>query len=196
MENWKVISGTENLYLISDLGRVRAIEKVNVNNGFIKNKIIPEHILKDSCNGRGYRYITISIKRVRKNYYVHRLVASAFLENKLCCEEVNHIDGDKANNKLTNLEWVSKKQNMQHAVRTGLVKSKRGDNVHAKKTINIVTGKIFACAKDAADSIQCNYGTFKDGLRRKSEYLNFKYLSPEQAKALGLSESRLSKATI
>lgn len=69
-------------------------------------------ILKHRDNGKGYR----CINRKNKTLYVHRLIAETFLPNPDSLPEVNHKDGDKANNHVSNLEWVSKSQNAQHAL--------------------------------------------------------------------------------
>lgn len=69
----------------------------------------------------GYYMITISKNNKSKPYRVHRLLANNFIENPENLKEVNHIDGNKLNNNLENLEWVTHFGNMQHAFRIGLV---------------------------------------------------------------------------
>lgn len=71
----------------------------------------------------GYQFVYTGLKQER----VHRLVAEAFLENSENKEEVNHIDGNKLNNHVSNLEWSTHLENMQHAVRTGLHKLPFGE---------------------------------------------------------------------
>jgi len=72
----------------------------------------------------GYYLVTLvsneDNKHKRKNQFIHRLLAEAFIPNPFKKAQVNHIDGVKTNNKLTNLEWVTPKENAQHAVRMGL----------------------------------------------------------------------------
>lgn len=84
--------------------------------------------IKDADNGKGYRYITLRVdqniptsRKNRKNYYIHRLVALAFLKKKPGKNDVNHKDGNKANNHFLNLEWCDKFENMKHAYRNGLL---------------------------------------------------------------------------
>lgn len=166
-EIWKDIQGYEGKYQVSNLGRVFA-KKIfgKAWGGKCRKK---QHIMKDACNGRGYRYITISIDRVRKNHYVHRLVADAFLEKSLFTIEVNHKNGNKADNRLDNLEWVTSSENRQHAVKTGLMPT-RGNHSFALKVTDHNTGKEFECIKDAADAYGMNYGTLKDALTRNKVY--------------------------
>lgn len=79
----------------------------------------------------GYMMVNLSIEGKCKTFTVHRLVAKAFLPNPNNLEAVNHIDGNKVNNNVDNLEWVTNSQNAQHAFRTGLISPARG-----KDTLN------------------------------------------------------------
>jgi hypothetical protein len=71
-------------------------------------------------NSNGYPQVTLRHKGLQQQFLVHRLVAEHFLPTTEFCKHVNHIDGNKSNNQIANLEWVSPKENMQHAVRSGL----------------------------------------------------------------------------
>ena len=73
-------------------------------------------------NRQGYYYIDLTLNTTRKRFYVHRLVAKCFIDNTLNKPCVNHIDGNKLNNNVNNLEWVTYKENTQHAIKTGLLK--------------------------------------------------------------------------
>lgn len=74
----------------------------------------------------GYPAVTLCINNKGTIYSVHRLVALAFIPNPLCKKEVNHIDGNRQNNQVNNLEWATRQENQQHAHRTGLQVNKRG----------------------------------------------------------------------
>lgn len=108
-EIWESVKGYEGLYEISDLGRVKRIYK----NGKTR-------ILKPSCNKQGYVQLALSKNNKLKTFKIHRLVAIAFIKNSSNKREVNHIDGNKKNNSLNNLEWVTSKENIEHAIKTGL----------------------------------------------------------------------------
>ena len=102
LEIWKDIKGYEGLYQVSNLGKVKSLKK-------------HQKILKLSDNGRGYMFVGLSKNNKRKNKNVHRLVAETFISNYDNLLQVNHKDGNKNNNSVDNLEWVTQKQNLQHA---------------------------------------------------------------------------------
>ena len=117
MEIWKDIQGYEGLYQVSNYGRVKSLErKVKSKGGFRK---VSERILKPMVTSYGYRAVSFYNPN-NKKYKIHRLVVQAFLNNPNNYEQVNHIDGDKTNNHVDNLEWCSHEMNMQHAHKTGL----------------------------------------------------------------------------
>lgn len=94
----------------------------------VKTKYIKSQYVSDT----GYYMITISKNNKSKPYRVHRLLANNFIENPKKLKEVNHIDGNKLNNDLSNLEWVSRSGNMQHAFSTGLINNTGVKNGMAK----------------------------------------------------------------
>jgi len=98
-EEWRLVSGWEKMYEVSNLGRVRSIKK--------KGLIIASFLEKDG-------YIVVSLKSPRVMKKVHRLVAKAFIPNPEDKPQVNHIDNKRNNNVLTNLEWVTHKENSEH----------------------------------------------------------------------------------
>lgn len=81
--------------------------------------------LKGYVLNSGYQMVTLFINKQKKNYQVHRLMAMAFLDNPKKLPVVNHIDGNKSNNNLSNLEWVSYSQNSKHAQDKGLIKQNK-----------------------------------------------------------------------
>lgn len=78
--------------------------------------------LKPCDNGNGYKYVCYVDEHSKKtkHVYIHRIIAETFLSNPNMYEEVNHIDGNKANNSVSNLEWCSRAMNMNHAYQSGL----------------------------------------------------------------------------
>lgn len=89
------------------------------NFGRLKNKRT-KHIRSAKDNGNGYLYTSININKTRKNFYIHRLVARAFIPNPDNRLQVNHKDGNKYNNCAENLEWVTPRENLKHAIKNGL----------------------------------------------------------------------------
>jgi hypothetical protein len=101
MEIWKSINNYENLYEVSNLGRVRSLNK-------LKSRILKPRI-RD-----GYYAVSLSKNNKRKDGKISRLVAIAFIENPLNLVIVNHLDGNKLNNNADNLEWCNNRENIHH----------------------------------------------------------------------------------
>lgn len=116
LEIWKPIKNYEGLYEVSNLGKVKSLSK---RKGFIETTDI---VLKPR-NIKGYLSVHLSKKGITKNLLIHRLVALAFIPNPEDKPEVNHIDGNKKNNCVSNLEWVTKSENDLHAYKLGLRRS-------------------------------------------------------------------------
>ena len=108
-EIWKPIEGTDSQYYISSYGRIYST----------KTKII----MKTPKDGRGYANCNLTIEGKYINVKIHKLVAKHFIPNIDNKPFINHIDGIKTNNNVSNLEWVTPSENTLHARRTGLHKS-------------------------------------------------------------------------
>lgn len=113
-EIWKDIPEFEGRYQASSLGRIRSIQD---NHGNYR-----EHIRATWVSSKGYVYVQLFVKDARHNISVHHAVASAFIPNPENKKTVNHIDGNKQNNHVTNLEWNTQSENLKHAHATGLKK--------------------------------------------------------------------------
>ena len=123
-EVWKDITGYESRYEVSDLGRVRSLDRYSKHStsktGFILQK---GQMLKPYMSKKGYLKVDLGDGfGKRKSVYVHRLVAIAFIDNPMNYNQVNHIDGVKTNNRLDNLEWCNNSMNQLHAYANGLNK--------------------------------------------------------------------------
>lgn len=114
-EIWKDIKGYEGKYQISNLGRVKSL---NYNT----------KILKYNSDGHGYLKVILYKNNKRKSHRVHRLVAEAFIPNLEDKNQVNHINGNKQDNRAFNLEWCTAKENVQHSLNTGLSERFKGEN--------------------------------------------------------------------
>lgn len=117
-EIWKDIKNYENKYQVSNSGRIKSLKK--------------DIILKPSVHYKGYLEVKLYKNNSSKVFKIHRLVASAFIPNPENKPQVNHIDGNKQNNCVDNLEWNTQSENQLHAFRNKL---NRG-SMYAKYSIN------------------------------------------------------------
>jgi hypothetical protein len=114
-EIWKDISGYENIYQISNYGRVKRLETY-VNHPKGGKRIVRERVLKISSTPFGYQFIELSRNNIKKTYLTHRLVALSFLGIDTNKHVVNHKDGNKQNNYIKNLEWCTNSENELHKI--------------------------------------------------------------------------------
>lgn len=112
-EVWKEIEGYNSKYYISNLGRVKSI------------KYTEPRILKARLDNHGYYRVALTKDKEVVECKVHRLVARAFIKNPYNKPTVNHKDGNKRNNTVENLEWATRSEQMIHAYKMGLIKSKK-----------------------------------------------------------------------
>lgn len=110
MENWKWIPGYEGYYKVSESGEVLSV-------GHRK-----ESIRTQSINRLGYKWLVLNIGGTKRSWRTHQLVARTYIPNNVPeRKEVNHLDGNKLNNHVSNLEWCTRSENLYHAYRMGLM---------------------------------------------------------------------------
>jgi hypothetical protein len=133
------IVGYENLYMIDENGSIKSLSRIRTDKHGNKFRI-KEKILKPQIRNN-YLFVRLSKDNIKKTFSVHRLVATHFIPNPQNKPYVNHIDGNRHNNKVSNLEWVTSNENMQHSYYV-LNKNKR--------TVKCVdTGIIYKSMKEA-----------------------------------------------
>ena len=139
-EIWKDIPNYEGLYQASNLGNIRSLDRIRKqynHNGIAtvkyKGKILKQQIKR----GTGYYVVRLyDNNKKSKTKLVHRLIAETFIQNKNNFPVINHIDGNKKNNNITNLEWCTQSHNVKESYRLGLQKGfhiskkMRGDDVY------------------------------------------------------------------
>ena len=123
-EIWKPIAGYEEFYHVSNYGRIKSFKR--------KKPII----LTPALNQNGYLRVHLSLDGKKKNFFVHILVATAFIPNPDNKPEVNHRIGWKLNCYVGNLEWSTREENQQHAVDNGLNVAKKGEECYQAKLTN------------------------------------------------------------
>lgn len=158
MEEWRDIKGYEGLYQISSLGEVKSVERISPQGHRLK-----ERIRKTYIDRYGYRAINLCKNGVITKYDIHRLVAIAFIPNPEEKPQVNHIDGNKLNNCVENLEWNTCSENISHAFRTGI---KKPFHIHRY-------GESNSNCKVKDDDIKSLINDFKSGMRRDDLILKY-----------------------
>ena len=157
-EIWLPIKGYEGFYEISNKGRVKSLPR----NGTIKKpKILA---LSNDCDG--YKIITLNKKGVAKTEKVHRLVGIAFIPNPMDKPQINHIDGDKTNNLVANLEWCTPTENNRHRCR---VLNYKNVPHHCKKVRCIETGKVYESIKAAAREKNGSSSNLKNAITKRGQ---------------------------
>ena len=131
LEEFKDILGYENLYQVSNLGRIKSLPKSD-GNGKRTRILKLETVIKEHTS---YQRVTLSRNGKVQRYQVHRLVAEAFIPNADNKPLINHIDNNGLNNSIKNLEWCTQIENMQHSAKQG-----RQDN--ARRLGGLAAGKI------------------------------------------------------
>lgn len=173
-EIWKDVSGYEGLYKVSNLGRIKSMprEWITGSRGSIRTK---EETINRAANVHGYFRIWLSKDGQAKQFGVHRIVAIAFMPNPSNKPQVNHIDGNKQNNKAENLEWATSKENVIHSHKTGLHNQVFGEN-HGKSTL---TNELVLKIRELGGKYtqQQIADRFKVGRRNVSNILNRKLWS-------------------
>lgn len=124
-EIWKDIPQYEGLYMASNLGRIKSLPKNHHSTLILKNKKTKD----------GYYETSLSKNGKAKFIRTHRLIAFTFIPNIENKPQINHIDGNKLNNNVNNLEWCTVQENKEHAIRTGLQNFNGKNNPKAKSVL-------------------------------------------------------------
>ena len=182
---FKDVKGYEEYYEISDTGIIKSKDRVCIDS-LGRKRFRKGAILKPDIAQNGYYRVTLAKNGIRKQVYVHRLMATHFIENPNNLPQVNHKDGNKLNNSLNNLEWCTVQENVIHAYKHKLINHVKGnkhpnykkcgrESKRAKKVIctNILTGEtkiygaIIETKKDGYTpsevSRSCNHGGIHKG---------------------------------
>lgn len=165
-EVWKDIRGYEGKYQISSLGRVRSLFYHNAKG------VKRTGFLKYATDGKGYLRCALSRDNILTTFKVHRLVAMAFIPNPNNYPQVNHINGDKQDNRMENLEWCNNSMNQKHAYDCGLNPKHRGHCRKVRVKTYDGTTRDFDTVRDAALFLRVNEETIRRRIR-KAKQLKF-----------------------
>jgi hypothetical protein len=151
MEIWHPCAGFETHYEVSNLGNVRSVERMvnnRLNTGLRKS---PQRLLKAGKSKSGYLIVSFCVDGEKSNHTVHRLVARAFISNESNKPQVNHKDGNKHNNHVENLEWVTVSENGLHAYRVLGIKA-WNKGLKLKATVDAQAARIAALENPPVES--------------------------------------------
>lgn len=182
-EVWMDIPHYDGLYQVSNLGRIKALprERVNYQGG---RWIQPEQIMATRFNEDGYECVSLTMKSgKRKTERVHRLVALTFIPNPDNKPEVNHINSIRDDNRVENLEWVSRKENIYHSSVYG--------NKRTKYIKCIETNQIFLTSQEAADTNGGDSGNIRRAARnQKYSVKGFHYIYIDKSSFQGIVDNK------
>lgn len=160
MEIWKPIKGYEGLYQVSNSGQVKSCERICKTGNGLGEHLLPEKILKPCTDKDGYFHIVLCKNSKTKTFSIHRLVATAFIPNPENKPYINHLDCNKQNNNVDNLEWCTAQENTIHASKNSLMKGAENGKKRSKPLIatNITTGEetYFVSIEDACRKLNVN----------------------------------------
>lgn len=146
-EIWKDIKGYEGKYQVSNFGNVRSLMYHNA------KEIKRISLLKPATDGSGYFRCALSKNNILTTFKVHRLVAQAFIPNPNNYPQINHIDGNKKNNRVENLEWCTNSMNQIHAYSNNLNQGARGKGITVGVTFPNGDYKEYASLKFAGKDL-------------------------------------------
>jgi hypothetical protein len=154
MEEWKTIPISELLnFEASNLGRIRYQKR-------------GKWIIKIPHLHNRYSRISVWLNYKRKHFKLHRLVALAFLPNPLYLPQINHIDGNKQNNSITNLEWCTQEENMSHALLYLRHKFRKNNKHVIQSTLDGVTLREYSSVVEAAKITKVSASTISNAARK------------------------------
>jgi len=146
-EIWKSVVGYEGLYEVNENCEVRSLHERS-GGTFLKCRI----------DRAGYYTVRLSKSGVTRTHFVHRIGATAFIPNPENKRFVNHLNGNKHDNRIINFEWSTHSENIQHAYSSHLIKSK------SNLVYDLVTGMVFLSSKQAASYYDLNPNTVRNYL--------------------------------
>ena len=170
MEIWKDVKGYEEIYQVSNLGNIRSLERItifeseNQHKKYKANRHIKCKMKKPTVNKCGYYQTVLNKNGKKRNVLVHRLVAEAFLPNLYNKPTINHIDGNKLNNRLDNLEWATYPEQQLHvnhilgkkSIISKQCREKRAEQL--RKKVKRSDGKIYNSIREASKDSNVHSG--------------------------------------
>ena len=172
-EEWRDVVGYEGLYQVSNQGRVKSLERKDC-----LGRTVKERILKPGVVGSGYLMISLCTGGKQKMFSVHRLVCQAFHDNPDNKSDVNHINEDKTDNRACNLEWSTRKENLNHGSRNERAAKARSKPVGQYTRYGDLV-KVWPSTQEAERQAGFNHGNISEvanGNRKTAYGFRWKYV--------------------
>lgn len=173
MEQWRQVGGYEEFLEVSNLGNVRTVARqIPLNGGLRYFKSIQ---CKLCLKRNGYFQVAVRLggKDKRKWFLVHRIVALAFIPNPENLPQINHKDGNKTNNTVSNLEWCNSSHNQNHAVKMGLCSNEES---HYKAKLTASEVREIRASNDSSKVAGEKYGVDKSTVKAIRRFKTWKYV--------------------
>lgn len=185
-EEWRSVVGYEGSYEVSSIGRVRSLDRTI--NGPKGRRLIRGRLMVQRITHRGYLRVCLAKNGESSDHFVHRLVAYAFIGVPDGDLYINHIDGNKTNNVVGNLEWTTMAENAQHAHRMGIVNSARGEShpsskLTAEQVVDIRTR--YAAGGISQAELAREYGVQGSSIRKILIGKNWTHIGPHHTELTG-----------
>lgn len=180
-EIWKDIPGYEGIYQVSSFGKIRSCDRIDGRGHNLRGKI-----LTLTPDKRGYKRISLFKDGIYQKLLVHRIVACSFLGERKDLD-INHKDGNPSNNVLSNLEWCTRAENLQHSYkvlgRDGVNKGRINERNKSSKPINMYNLnwkyiRTFSCSREASRILNIDQGSISkaaNGIRNQAGGYKWKY---------------------
>lgn len=189
----KPVVGYEGYYEVDQFGRVYALDRViTVNdNGRTYDKPLNGRQMKQSIHSKGYKTVSLTKDGKTKTIYVHRIVAEAFIPNPNALPFINHIDEDKTNNFVENLEWCTEQYNSTYGkarqkqakalrgkkhtkehnekISESMLAYQNGENGNGQKVVCLESGQVFSSISECARAMGVPFETVRKSCIRKTK---------------------------
>lgn len=166
-EVWKDIDGYEGLYQVSNLGRIKSLSRTVINGGRVMKKRAT--IMNTSKNSTGYLQVNLCVNNIRKKLLVHRIVATAFINNPQNLPQVNHIDENKQNNRVDNLEWCDNVYNNNYGSHCENISRSNGKRVYCHE-LDMEFNSILSASKFTGIDQKTISNSCKHAKKQRSKY--------------------------